>query len=483
MSKVRIMAGVPADGTLRVVVLTEAGLGLSTLQVEDRDRRQSPQLLALNVPVTSGEVAGEFRRQGVQILHGSLSGFAPGSRLRLFALDGQRTTLAYADVDVPPAQLPSQGLCFAVASCFYKDFRMAAAYRNALQANFLGANSFKLLIGDNLYLDTAHSEKGLDTGPVETVYRYLDYWWNDEYGNVLSHLPSLFTFDDHELWNNYPENVKWLSRTRGSLRNGYERAGLECLDLFQSSLNPPSVAPAARDRSLATKIAGVPFFFLDMRSRRQFRTGDASRMASLESMAALRAWLANLPGPGFLVLGQPLVQGFGSSFDWQPPDFGSQFSELWSLFESAAHDIVLLSGDVHHSRVLELAVGRRRIFELVTSPASHIPSIFSVADGSFGSQERGKVGFPSRPPLRVPRAGQVAPAVVNYWLGTTAPNTIAQLRLSPHGDGGIAVGLAYVDLGAGTGPRIADSATGEIDGKTVAPRHPYGLIPHLTILH
>lgn len=483
MKRVRIIAGLPSDGSLRFLVLTEWGLALNSLQVDDL---ANPAFLA-QVPLApaprSDAIDQQLRLRGVQVLHGQWAGLPPGARLRIFALDSTREVLAHCDLEVPPDALPSQGLCFAVASCFYKDFHMGATYRAALDAKPLGPNSFKLLIGDNLYLDTAHSEPGLDTGPIETVYRYLDYWWNDAYGEVLSHLPTLFTFDDHELWNNYPEKVKWLSRTRGRLRQGYQDAGLECLQTFQSALNPPPVIGRASERSFATRIAGVPFFFLDVRTNRELRDGDASMMATTESLDALRVWATTLPLPGILVFGQPLVQGYGSEFDWQPPDFGRQYAELWRIIETSNRDLLLLSGDVHHSRVLELAVGQRRVLEVVTSPASHIPSISSVISGSFGSQARGEIKFPSRVPLRTPQPLQVAPTVNRYLAGTDVPNTIAQLRLSLHADGGLAVGLALLDL-SGTSPgTIAASASAERDGEAVDPVWTYNAIQQLTILH
>jgi hypothetical protein len=66
-------------------------------------------------------------------------------------------------------------------------------------------------------------------------------------------------------------------------------------------------------------------------------------------------WIQNLPGPGVLVVGQPVFSGKagflrGSFGDWNLPDY-SQYGQLARLLVQSPHSIVILSGDVHYGRI------------------------------------------------------------------------------------------------------------------------------------
>ena len=94
--------------------------------------------------------------------------------------------------------------------------------------------------------------------------------------------------------------------------------------------------------------------------------------------------MRGLDGPGVLVLGQPLYAHSGGKKDRTLPDFQADYSRLAALIESTlrgaadqpAHDILMLSGDIHVGRY---AVGRisgiaptGEVHELIASAASRI---------------------------------------------------------------------------------------------------------------
>ena len=129
--------------------------------------------------------------------------------------------------------------------------------------------------------------------------------------------------------------------------------------------------------------------------------------------------------------------------DFQPPDFPAQYARIWKALASAPFDVLVLSGDVHHSRLLEFDVGRgRRVWELVSSPACMIPTIESIAAQSFDVQDRGTLTFP----LAYPGDAAGAPKLVGYHFGSDHNNTISLLKVAPADAGGIAVTTCFLDL-------------------------------------
>jgi len=97
----------------------------------------------------------------------------------------------------------------------------------------------------------------------------------------------------------------------------------------------------------------------------------------------------------------------------------------------------VVSGDVHHSRVLKIAFGgapNRFVYEFVASPACHIPTI----GGAW--QDRGKL---SELPAKVERSGQSLSA--QAFFGTTAQQCVGLLRFVPQANNEVRVGASFVD--------------------------------------
>ena len=248
--------------------------------------------------------------------------------------------------------------------------------------------------------------------------------------------PNYTTYDDHEFWNNYPEPQIWLTRSRGTSRPGYITAAQQCLSLFQSSINTP---PVADGRSFRLHLEPLSFFVADTRSHReQYRDGKG-RMMTDGDLAALVNWAKTLQGPGVLLVGQPVWLGTGGKTDYNLIDFKAQFNALYTALWTAPYDILVLSGDVHHSRALRLTDRGRQLVEFVSSPASHIPSVASSVL-PWKKQDQGEVSV-------LPPAG--GSTKLEYEFGTASPNSIGVLRLTPRGSNAVDVGGAFLDYSSG----------------------------------
>lgn len=340
-----------------------------------------------------------------------------------------------------PERLPQPGLCFAVASCFYAGFGMGAKLRAALSSMRLVTPTYaEIWAGDNVYLDIKdfpHANPKHAYG--QTLQRYLEYFSPGEYALARSARPTFTAYDDHEFWNNYPEYQVWLERSNATNFAAYEGAAQECLTLFQSALNPAPVR--SNSRSYRFEIAPVSFFVADLRTQRTRNDSGDFRMMPKPDLDALVDWAMTLRGPGVLVVGQPLWTSAGGATDYNPPAFTREYQQIWRALRDAPYDVLVVSGDVHHSRILRIDVGSgRAVYEFVSSPVCHIPE--PLASFGFGhKQARSTVA----PPARAQNVG--FPVSAAYYFGTSAPNSFGLLRLVPGPGDGVGVGGAFVDYG------------------------------------
>lgn len=322
-----------------------------------------------------------------------------------------------------------------VASCYYDDALFGAqarAYGDTLKC-IPQPVDLKLLVGDNLYLDVAPDQRSIWGGWRETAHRYRHYFWeSDAYADALSQHANLATWDDHEFWNNYPEKQFWLDRTKDKWRPDYDAAGQAFLETFQNNLNR---LPGCTDkRSHVYSTPACELFLADTRSRRTSMNKLRPKMFEDREFGDLLRWLGELEVPGLLVLGQPLWHSRGSFLDYAPIDFEVQFGQLWAALAECKADVLVVSGDVHHSRVLQVDMGNgRMLHEFVSSPAVHIPNEWSTLWQSYSSQGQGKVSYPKQ--LTVPSSGHTAglnwikPRVAECLASTNVQNTVGELVL------------------------------------------------------
>lgn len=443
MAKIKVVLGSVDRASVRGLLLSDAG-ATPALVLQDATGASFPVAVQ---PGTTDQrlIAALGAVRTWRFVHG---GLAAGGHCELTAtIDGAAPhRVAFRTLD--PA---APSVSIAIASCYYDFFRYGPRYAAALKSYCKHA-AFQLLIGDNVYLDI-HSrtrDAALANGWRENAWVYLKYFWeSDGYGEVLAALPTFTTWDDHEFWNNFPEEQKWLSRSKSALRPSYLEAAGPFLELFQASLNPAPI-PGTRSYRIPD-CPVVDVFVADVRSQRD-RYRDNARMMPAAALADLQSWAANLSRPGLLVLGQPLVIGEGGKNDYNPPAFRAEYDAIWHAIASAPRDVLVVSGDVHHSRALELTLpDGRRAFEVVTSPASHIPTVWTTVTGSYGSQGGGSVEFP----VEVKYGGRAVRAS-RYVFGTDAKNSIALLTLAGGADD-VTVGCAFLDLEPGA-PAAASKA-------------------------
>jgi hypothetical protein len=370
-----------------------------------------------------------------------------------------------------PSALPVEGLCVAAASCYYDFFDGGAQYTAALAASTpFPPHRFKLLVGDNLYIDVA-PDKSARLDPVkETLDLYTRYFVQSPYRAVLERSPNFVTWDDHEFWNNYPEFQIHLRRTWGGDRGRYEAAARGCLALFQEPLNPAPVAPGA-GRSYRIDVgSALSFFVADTRTERRPWQDGRTQMMTGEDLAALRSWASNLAGPGVLVVGQPMLLGTGNNMvDHNPADYSEQYQAIWRAVIEAPWDILIVSGDIHVSRLLAFDVpsvrpGQRatRLYEFVTSPAARIPTTSASVFHNLGFSRRGKqaegsVRYPGRVDVGHPRLAAVEP---RYEVGSDAANTFGLLNFRPAPGGAARVECAFWEMGNPGGVPPARAANG-----------------------
>ena len=267
------------------------------------------------------------------------------------------------------------GVSFVLASCFYlpadKDGGYAAGLRDLTK---IEQPVFKLLIGDQVYQDWPPNLKPLDDPVARFARRYDEYWRHPAYREVLTSSPNLFTCDDHEFWNGYPERAYQVPSTwTEQWRRDNGRVARDLFRYYQTASNP-------NQRGwFDFEVGPVSFFVTDTRSERTKLDVDDPHLFGDSQWAALEDWARRLAGPGVLVLGQPL---FGKKGDWKEPalrDFDGDFGRLCSVIEAAlgrGHDVLVLSGDIHRARhfratLVGLSAGPG-VHELVSSSASRL---------------------------------------------------------------------------------------------------------------
>lgn len=294
-------------------------------------------------------------------------------------INGDAQTFTWSTL---PQQVTDKGVTFLFASCFWQNADRDGYYRAGMKdLQALAHPHFKMLVGDQVYLDWP-IYWNFDKRPIELFGdRYRRYWGDEYYREVLQLCPNFITCDDHEYWNDYPETQPHLLQAWDDAHcNTYGPAAEILYYQFQRCLNPEE----ARWYSFA--IDPVSFFMADTRSER-VRCDDKGKnpFMSEAQWNALEGWQQGLTGPGVLVLGQPLFQKEGDSKDHSLSNFKHDYARLWRVIERSLggqnthhrpHDILVLSGDIHTGRYAEAhgpyPDAPHGVPEFIASPAAMI---------------------------------------------------------------------------------------------------------------
>jgi hypothetical protein len=311
------------------------------------------------------------------------------------------------------------GSCYSVAS---DDGSVTTAFPPPMFAPGRTPLHLRLLVGDQIYLDSSAETGGPIVSPPPSPFpRYLDQWQREGFRRFLAAVPSLFLADDHEFWNDYPHGNVWLPWS-GDGSSPLAREMARAYGVFQAALNlhPRDLRDNASDAGALTALlagrartftvdaadSSVPIFVLDTRTKRTRFDAAAPHFTDPSSLALACAWVARLPGPGVMVLTQPLVDKpagfFDTTFhtmgDVNLPDYASDFAALWTALLDAPHDVLVVTGDIHWSRLYQASrdPNRRTIYELVSSPLARL-SLSGAPHEDDVARTTGRVELPSGP--------------------------------------------------------------------------------------
>lgn len=447
MGRLRLSLGIARAGELRATLLSRDATDAPRIALADEHGIEVPVSIE---PIPTSQAFGDaLARHGVRVWAIGSSATAPARAYRMVARAGSAAT--EIEFRTLPAAIDTE-LSILAATCFYSGARTADRFRAAALDPRAPA-ALQIFAGDNVYLDVGPGS--VDADPfVEAVRRYLAHVDDDDYGAILAARPTVTTWDDHEFWNNYPEVQLHLSRSWGGSFERNRAAADEALRVFQMTRNPRPVV--AGGRSFAIDLPPLSIFVADTRSRRT-RTGIARpRLCPEAELGALVRWARHLRGPGLLVLGQPLwLAPGGALVDCSPANFAEDYRTILDALADAPWDVAVLSGDVHHSRAIELDVGGWSIPEIVTSAAARIPSTWEILAGGYRGQGSEDVVVPHA--IEVVREGRGVPKLASYWLGGDVANTFARLRFSRSSSRGeLDVGVCFVDAMTGRpAPNVA----------------------------
>ena len=476
------MAGISTVDTRRNLILGAIGKSRFRVLILTNHAKDEPESLAELVDLSSSQDPGEHRPNVVELVPTpDLRSRLRGVRLFLARYEGLKPATGY-EISLGPTHDARHRICtlgdpdrlaIVVASCYYDNHsRSGDAYVATLRElqKFLRP-SFKLLIGDNVYADVQERQRdrSLSDGYAENAHVYVDHFFDSPSAEIWRLMPTFTTWDDHELWNNFPEVQVHLSRTWAASYESYRASALECLRLFQASLNP-LFEPAADSGQASTsyRIDDSPLvsiFVADLRSNR-CPLGEGPMMLP-EDLVAVETWARTLEKPGVLVIGQPLWLRANDWRDNGPPDYVKEFRRLWTALDDANWDVLIVTGDVHHSRIMRLSASAGRpIYEFVCSPANHIPGALAIAFGFYDHRSRGSVVGPGDVPVP---GTNLKLRIDEYYTGTDEPRVIGSLQFTAAGHGNVDVGCCFWQC-LGDGLHTPEPKSGSF-GTNLTPSH------------
>jgi hypothetical protein len=281
-----------------------------------------------------------------------------------------------------PPQLPTleeKPFTVLLGSCFCKrEDDEGAVGRTYAQLPAGSRPDVKILCGDQVYLDDPWAHYLWHTHDIpelegEFFRNYRDTWMQETgFRQLLTQGANYFSPDDHEYWNNAP-NAATVIRDTWS-RSGRQEWFTTARQFYQMFQNPAPITTFT--------VNPLSFLIADTRSNRSSNQTDFMQQTDFQAMGQ---WIQNLPGPGVLVVGQPVFSGKtgflrGTFGDWNLPDY-SQYGQLARLLAQSPHSIVILSGDVHYGRIAWCTpTSGGELIEVISSPMSLVDKL---AEGSW----------------------------------------------------------------------------------------------------
>lgn len=272
---------------------------------------------------------------------------------------------------VRTAPAPGSELRILIGSCFHIEDdrgRVLSAWR---RLNLMDRPHVRIHCGDQIYMDAGPLPDGPDAF-ARSLLRYRRYWEDRSHVEYMRDGITLFAADDHEFWNDYPYAMPHLSRSHDAQWREHAIAAERLFLAWQALGHPGGRTWFPLD------LGAVSMFMLDTRTRRGTESRNPpKRLFDADQRAALLEWSATLEKPGLLVSSMPLFQDAEGkvlffSTDHNMLAFPEDARVIWRAVEQAAHNVIVLAGDIHQARCTEWRTGSgastRRHFEIVSSP-------------------------------------------------------------------------------------------------------------------
>jgi hypothetical protein len=355
-----------------------------------------------------------FPGDGLSSIHyarRTVSGLEPGQSYDVELTTSDGCVLAGAHIDTLPAHLPSDGsgsgphrpLTVWLSSCFYSP-KAPAGLTEMVHAVVSDARirpHLKIFAGDQVYVDYPQkkvlmlSHEGLRQHFNEV---YTSSWTQPAFAELLSAGANYFLLDDHEFWDNYPDNpapILWGLRG-ASFWEAWKKLALERGQALQSA------RPSQR---IDIGPKGNPELSFFMAQTRLERSRGPYRLLSEESVTALETWLTELSCPGVLVVTQPVVCRGGSPDDTNMQDYRQFRERIRPALQKARSDLVVLAGDPHFGRIAVVDFEDHKMVEVIASPLTLVtpqaggPAETPPTFPSYGpALERAPVSYPRLAP-------------------------------------------------------------------------------------
>lgn len=249
--------------------------------------------------------------------------------------------------------------------------------------------------GDQVYLDlpTLRDFED-DTAWLARKFEREDYrpnWFGVQglglggLSNALAAGPGVFTPDDHEYWDNYPQLAPVVGNTwTANGRSRWRDAARPLWNAFQQA------GDHALGDAIRHDVEPIAMLVMDSRSDRQ---EDRSRAFKPASLQALRQWRDDVIARhwlGILVTGQTIFLsqgGLGEMLDWNLSSHGDYAVIVRTLRDivEAGRSVLCLTGDTHWGRVLWGKHNARpyAIGEILSSPAALVTNVANDSAGRW----------------------------------------------------------------------------------------------------
>ena len=262
------------------------------------------------------------------------------------------------------------------------------SFRTLLQIAESESVDLMVHCGDQIYYDIPNFKKW----PHFEEYRlkYLDAWGDSRpTRKFLTRLPHYMMLDDHELANNFANDMTTRS---GAPAGDVKKHGIRVYREFQHIHNPDCYDNQAL--YFYFQHGGIEFFCLDTRSERieDTETADHTQMIDHVQMGRFKSWLTrNKNSVKFVISSVPFVGHVINNKDkWCSPAFRAQREEIIThILDKEITGVIFLTGDMHNSYHATMDVVSENkqaiIHELMSSP------INQTSKSSFGKYLTPKV--------------------------------------------------------------------------------------------